>query len=104
MKDINGFLEMNKDAIKDIIEKFDVKREFSSHDFIEEFSAKFESDYIEMLVGYQNTGIAFQTVHKIIAKFLSINSTNLNINKTKRKGSENVHGKIDNIQWWIRIN
>lgn len=103
MIEINSFLEMNKDAIKSIIEKFDVNREFSSHDFIEEFSAQFERDYIKMLVEYQDTGIAFQTVHGIIAKFLSINSKRLSIEKTQRKGSENVHGKIDNIQWWIRI-
>ena len=56
-----------------------------------------------MLVNYQKSGKAFQTVHKLIAKYLSLNMNVLEIEKTQRKQSENVKGNLDVIQWWIRI-
>jgi len=102
--EINDFLERHKLEIKSLIEEFDLNIEFSSHDFIEKFIVKFESDYIEMLVKYQKSGQAFRKVHGMMARFLSLNMSNLRIVKTLRKGSENVRGKIDNIQWWMRIN
>ncbi len=103
MIDINSFLNTHQSEIKSIISLFEENTEFSSHDFIEKFSQKYEADYIEMLVTYQNSGQAFQTVHSKIALHLSKNMALLNIDKTEKKGSENVHGNIDRIQWWIRL-
>ncbi|OXB07788.1 hypothetical protein [Flavobacterium pectinovorum] len=102
MIEINDFLENNLSAIKNIIAEFEIEIEFSSHDFIEKFTDKYESDYIKMLVKYQESGHSFKTVHNQIALFLSAKKESLGIYKTQRKGSENVKGKIDIIQWWIR--
>jgi lipoate-protein ligase A len=102
MININDYLENNITSIKSIVAEFDIDKEFSSHDFIEKFTEKFEEDYIEMLVSYQKSGKAFQTVHKLIAKYLSLNMTDLEIEKTQKKQSENVKGNLGIIQWWIR--
>lgn len=103
MIDINNFLELKHNAVKYIISEFNIQGEFSSHDFIEKFTENFESEYIEMLVKYQSTGTAFQQVHQQIARWLSLNKSSLQIEKTERKESENVRGKQNYIQWWIRI-
>lgn len=102
MLQINDYLEKNINSIKNIISEFHINKEFSSHDFIEKFTEKFEQDYIEMLVNYQKSGQAFQTVHSLIAKFLSLKMSVLGIEKTQKKESENVRGNLDVIQWWIR--
>ncbi len=101
MIDINSYLKEHQTEINNVIREFNA--EFSSHDFIEKYSQKHEEDYIEMLVKYKNSGQAFQTVHKMIALHLSKNMEVFNIEKTKKKGSENVHGNIGIIQWWIRL-
>ena len=103
MIDINYYLKNHQNEIKNIVNNFGANTEFSSHDFIEKFSQQYEADYIEMLVKYKNSGHAFQTVHSMIALYLSKNMALFNIDKTQKKGSENVHGEIDNIQWWIRL-
>ncbi len=104
MIDVNVFLKSHQSEMRKIISDFDANLEFSSHDFIEKFSQKYEADYIDMLVKYKDSGQAFRTVHSMIALYLSQNMTIFNIDKTQKKGSENVHGNIDNIQWWIRLN
>lgn len=104
MIEIHAFLEENLPSIREIIAEFEIEKEFSSHDFIEKFIGKFESEYIEMLVKYQNSNHAFQTVNSQIALYLSTNDKNLEIYKTKRKASENVRGKFHDIQWWMRMN
>ncbi len=101
MIDISNFLQNHQNNIISIISN--LKEEFSSHDFIEKFSQMFESDYIEMLVKYQHTGSAFQTVHSKIARYLSTNKTTFKIIKISRSGSENVFGSIDYIQWWKKV-
>jgi len=105
MENIIKFLEEKHTDIKPIIDSFALEQEFSSHDFIEKFSAKFEYNYINMLNLYhkEKDGKAFQTVHKMIAKFLSLNKVRLGIEKTKVKGSENVHGNNSNVHWWKRV-
>jgi|AntAceMinimDraft_9_1070365.scaffolds.fasta_scaffold52149_1 hypothetical protein len=103
MIDIYSFFKKHQIEIINIISDFDVNTEFSSHDFIEKFSQKFETDYIEMLIKYKNTGTAFQTVHSMLASHLSRNMKIFNINKSQKKASENVHGNIGKIQWWIRL-
>jgi tRNA nucleotidyltransferase/poly(A) polymerase len=103
MIDINVFLKKHQIEIADIISNLKKDVEFSSHDFIEKFAQQHEEDYIEMLVKYQRTGNAFQTVHSLIAKYLSLNMTTLRIDKTERKVSENVFGSADIVQWWKKI-
>jgi hypothetical protein len=104
MININSFLKKNEKELIVIINslKEEKKESFSSHDFIEKFSKKFESDYIEMLVNYRDKGTTnvFQTVHGIIARFLSENMVKFQITKAKRGPSENVFGSNDNIHWW----
>ena len=100
---VNSYLKSHEIEINNIIQKFNVKAEFSSHDFIEKFSQELEEDYIDMLVLYKSSGRAFQTVHKMIALHLSKNMDIFNIKKTQKKGSENVHGNIGIIQWWVRL-
>ena len=102
MIDIAQFLEKNQTSVKEIIASFENLKEFSSHDFIEKFSEKFEPEYIDMLSKYKTSGQAFQTVNSQIAKYLSENMSMLELEKTSRKQSENVHGNIDRVQWWIR--
>ena len=101
MEKINIFLENHQSEIINII--FNMKNEFSSHDFIEKFAQQFESDYIEMLVLYKENGKAFQTVHSLIAKFISEKKEIFKIEKTIRKSSENVFGDNNVIQWWMKI-
>lgn len=95
---INDYLKTHIGDIHEIIN--DMNDEFSSHDFIEKFAQKHESNYIDMLKEYQKTQNAFQTIHSMIAKFLSINQSSLNIKKSLRGTSENVFGNEDVIQWW----
>lgn len=102
--DVNEILKNNPDLIKSIIAEFNIAQEFSSHDFIERFTAKCESAYIEMLIKYQSSGRAFQTVHSQIARYLSLNKSDLGIEKTRKGESENIHGKLDSIHWWKRVN
>lgn len=97
------FLENNTDDVKNIIGTFELNIEFSSHDFIKKITEKFESEYIDMLVKYQNSGRAFQTVHSLIGQFLSSKSDILKITKTKKRESENIKGNLDTIQFWARI-
>lgn len=93
-------MKANISEIKNIIS--DLPAEFSSHDFIEKFSKKYESDYIDMLVDYKGRE-AFKTVHSQIAKFLSLNMKYLGINKRNKDSSEHVFGELDVIQWWEKI-
>jgi hypothetical protein len=95
--EITNFMEANKSEIRNIIS--DLSDDFSSHDFIEKFSKKYESEYIDMLVSYKGRD-AFKSVHVQIARFLSYNMGDLGIAKSKKGPSEHVFGEIDMIQWW----
>jgi hypothetical protein len=100
---IIDFLENNIDDVKDIIGKFELYTAFSSHDFIKKFTERFESQYINMLAKYKNSGKAFQTVHSLIGQFLSSKSDILRITKTEKRESENIKGNLDVVQFWVRI-
>ena len=102
MIEAHAFLEGNLPSVREIIAEFEIEEEFSSHDFIEKFIGKFESEYIEMLVRYQNSNQAFQTVNSQIGLYLSTKKEILGIYKTERKESENVRGRFHDIQWWTR--
>lgn len=75
---------------------------FSSHDFIEEYSAQYETEYLDWLNEYRGTGRAFQIVHSLIGRFLSKNEGRIlpSYRRTVRADSENVHGTIDQPMWW----
>jgi uncharacterized membrane protein YqiK len=94
---INDFMEAHVSEIRNIIT--DLQEKFSSHDFIEKFAKKYESEYINMLVLYKNQD-AFKTVHAQIARFLSLNMSILGIKKNNKDFSENVFGDRDIVQWW----
>ena len=72
------------------------------HDFIEKFSKKYESEYIDML-GFYKGKEAFKTVHAQIAKQLSTDMKTYGITKSTKGPSEHVFGDIDMIQWWEKI-
>lgn len=84
----------------------DIKRdkaEFSSHDFIKKFAQQFQEKYIDMLYEYKETGHAFQSLHAQIAKHLSENMLLFEIQKSEKKGSEDIFGDIVEIQWWKKL-
>ena len=97
---ISSFMKVHESEIKNIIS--DLPNDFSSHDFIEKFSKKYESEYIDMLVLYKGRE-AFKTVHAQIAKQLSSNMKTYGIAKSKKKSSEHVFGDTDMIQWWGKM-
>ena len=97
---IRNFMKVNLSEIKNIIS--DLPDEFSSHDFIEKFSKRYESEYINMLVDYKGRE-AFKTVHSQIAKFLSLNMEYLGVKKRDKNSSEHVFGELDVIQWWEKL-
>lgn len=99
---VNVFLRSHHQEIIDIINSFG-QVEFSSHDFIEKLSQRFQGDYIQILSGYESTGKPFQTVHRLIARYLSSNKAFFKIKKAPKKKSENVFGNKDVIQWWSKI-
>jgi hypothetical protein len=95
---INDFLTEKINELKnDIIPS--LKNEFSSHAFLQKFAKNYEEDYIDFLSANKRIG-AFQNVHSQIARFLSDNTTVLNISKTERRESKNIFGEMDVIQWW----
>jgi hypothetical protein len=100
----DNFLKRRGIQVQNLITLFEIEKEFSSHDFIEKLTEKYEAQYIEMLVEHKNSGKSFQTVHRLIAKHLSDNTVSLGIVKTEKKESENVRGNLDIIQWWKRVN
>ena len=77
-------------------------REFSSHDFIEEYSKQYETAYLDWLYRYRGTNTAFQTVHSLIGRFLSEKEGKITprYKRTRRADSENVHGTIGQPMWW----
>ena len=75
---------------------------FDSHEFIDLYRANFEHEYILMLnendSKHDNT--AFQQPNSQIARFLSVNSDELNIEKINISDSMNDHGnKTSNAKW-----
>lgn len=73
---------------------------FSSHDFIQEYCRLYETEYIDWLLDYRGTNMAFQTVHGLIGRYLSEHNSSLGIDHVIRANSECVHGTIDKPMWW----
>jgi len=76
--------------------------EFSSHDFIEEYSKQNEREYINWLVRYIESDEIFKTAHSQIAYFLAKNAGELQplYHEIGHKKSENVHGEDDYPMWF----
>jgi hypothetical protein len=87
-----------------VLNRLKVKKpdEFSSHDFIEEYSLWREDDYIDWLNSYRGTGKALWHVHTDIGTFLGAQEGKLTprYHRIGRKDSENAHGMIDKPMWW----
>ena len=75
---------------------------FTSHDFIGGYIKNYEGIYICMLNKYKRkkTKKVFQTVNAQIARFLSLNHSELNISKTAKVKDMNVHNKVSPNQGW----
>lgn len=95
----NRIDEIQVVRVLDILHR-DKSEKFSSHDFIEVYSAEYEDDYIDWLCEYRGTNKAFQTVHSQIARYLSKNARDLQIHKIGNYESETVHGTIGMPMWF----
>lgn len=97
---------INKNQAKEIISILAQKKQsigsFDSHEFIDLYRAKFEHDYISMLIenDKKNNNTAFQSTNSQIAQYLSVNSIELNIEKSGTIDSLNDHGNMtSNTEW-----
>lgn len=95
----NRIDEIQVVRVLDILHR-DKSEKFSSHDFIEVYSAEYEDDYIDWLCEYRGTNKAFQTVHSQIARYLSKNARDLQIHKIGNYESETVHGTNGMPMWF----
>ena len=82
--------------------KFKKPREFSSSDFIKEYTSWCENDYIGWLNSYRGDGQAFWHVHTDIGTFLSAQEGKLTprYHRIGHKDSETEHRTIDQPMWW----
>ena len=97
---------ITKEQAKEIIDILAQQRQstgcFDSHDFIDLYRANFEHEYICMLSANDTNrnNTAFQRTNSQIARFLSENSDELNIEKIDISDSMNDHGnKTSNAKW-----
>lgn len=76
--------------------------EFDSHDFIENYIAQFEREYVNMLVDKIESEQIFRTVNASIGRFLADNQCELGIVKNGREASQNVKGHETENQGWMK--
>ncbi len=76
--------------------------EFDSHDFINDYMALYERDYVCLLMEKIDSEDIFRTVNSLIGKFLTDNQEELEIAKTDRKPSCNVRGNNTENQRWMK--
>lgn len=93
---------MKKNYCKNVIKELDT--EFDTHKFIEKFILIYEKEYVELLYSHID-GIngVFRAAHSEIGRFLSINSSLLDINKVDRVDSENIKRYNNENQNWRKI-
>jgi len=94
---INIIFEDNKIEIENIIS--DLPPIFTTHDFIWKFIEGFEDEYISALGDCKST--KFQTVNRLIGRYLSENCEDLQIEKNGKVLSKNVHGNLTRAEEWI---
>lgn len=97
---INSFMTSNLHAIQAIVE--DLNDNFNSYDFIQQFTRRFEVEYVSMLSLYDEE--PFRKVNAQIAKFLSNNENGLNIVKQNNKTIyTNIFGGETECEMWRRV-
>ena len=77
-------------------------RIFNSHEFIERYirGREQQQEYIEALFEYRDRGDAFQTVHRIMGRFLADHHLELQINDVGVNKNLNVFGNLTDIHEW----
>lgn len=101
---IADFLTEHMDDVKQIINTLPAT--FSSHEFIQRFAHRFESNYITFLWEYRRPEGeygTFKVVHSQIGRFLSNNEAELHIQKTNRVYTQNVFGDDSDNQGWMKV-
>lgn len=94
---VNSFMLANILAIQTIIGQ--LSRPFDSHAFIQKFSRKFQTEYVDLLTEYKDE--PFIKVHGQIGKFLSKNQTALGIRQNGRVSSKNIFGENTENEEWL---
>lgn len=95
-------METNLAVIRDEIIRNIPSDNFDSHEFIRNFSKRFEIEYIEYLYSYKHE--PFRTVHAQIGKFLSENKGLLNIQDDGIISSSNIFGIKSQNENWTKLN
>lgn len=96
----NDFMDAHTNDIIKIIKELPAK--FSTQDFIERLSYRFESDYIDLLYEYKERN-PYKTVHSQISRYLSNNADKLFIVKDSLVNSRNVFGIVEETQSWLKL-
>mgnify|MGYP003089392053 CR=1 FL=1 len=81
---------------KEVIEK--MENSFSSHDFIQKFKATKGGAYLNDIL--RDTPSDIHKEHAVIGRFLSTYMDRLKIKKNGRTLSENVFGRMNEVQLW----
>ena len=93
---------MNETQARNIIAT--LGNEFDSHEFIEEFIRMYEREYVELLSSHiDSRGGIFKNAHSQIGRYLSKNSTSLNIGKLDRIVGENIKRNENDNQNWRKL-
>lgn len=101
MESINEFLKelLQSGELKAIINEIDGKV-FDSHQFIQHFAKRYESEYIEALAQCKTQTGQFRCVHSQIAQFLGDNQAQLGINRDEDITSKDIFGNnVPNASW-----
>jgi len=101
MESINEFLKelLVSGDLQTIINKIDGKV-FDSHQFIQHFAKRYESEYIEALKQCNTKPGQFRCVHSQIAQFLGDNQAQLGITRGENVISKDVFGNdVPNASW-----
>jgi len=93
---------MNETQVRNVIAA--LGNGFDSHEFIEEFIRMYEREYVELLSSHiDSRGGIFKNAHSQIGRYLSQNSTLLNIEKLDRVVSENIKRNDKDNQNWRKL-
>jgi len=101
MESINEFLKelLVGGELQAVINDIDGKV-FDSHQFIQHFAKRYESEYIEALAQCKTQTGQFRCVHSQIAQFLGDNQAQLGITRGKDVISKDIFGNdVPNASW-----
>lgn len=97
---LNNFMETNMVVIREEIIRNIPTDIFDSHEFIRNFSKRFEIKYVKFLSSYQQE--PFRNVHAQIGKFLSDHQSLLKIKDDGITQSPNVFGIVTQNERWLK--